>query len=85
MSHLSEPMAMDMKKKKGPFKVRRIQIRCLDDGAYVVNVGMEDGNGNYDGKEYAYEDKNEMIEDITDDFLGGSSKKGSYLSEKEDD
>lgn len=82
---LSEPTAMETKKNKGPMKVKRIEIRCLEDGAYVVNVGMEDGNGHYDSKEYAYEDKDEMMDDIEKDFLGKSSKKGSYLSDEEED
>ena len=83
MRHLSEPSSnMEMNKKKGPMKVKRVEIRCLDDGAYVVNVNIEDGNGHYESKEYAYEDKEELADDIVNDFLKGgkSSKKEGYLA-----
>ena len=87
MPHLSSPVAVDTQNgngKKGPMKVRKVGIRCLDDGTYVVDVEMRDSKGNYESNEYSYQDKKDLAHDIVNDFLKTSSKKDSYLAESED-
>ena len=87
MPHLSSPVVVDspnVNGKKGPMKVRSIRIRCLDDGTYVVEVEERDAKGNYKSNEYSYQDKEDLADDIVNDFLKGTSKKDSYLAESGD-
>ena len=86
MPHLSEPVMADQNGtvKKGPMKVKSVNIRILDDGTFVASVESRDSKGSYESKEYSYEDKKDLADDLINDFLKGTSKKDSYLAESGD-
>lgn len=80
MPHLSQPVEANGGK-KGMMKVRSVNIRILDDGTYIASVESRDSKNNYESKEYSYDDKEDLADDIVNDFLKTTSKKGSYLAE----